>query len=120
MQHSTVATQLGWHHDDRRKNGNASKAGSDGTGSITIMGGSSGLVDAVIVGTVIVGMVDCLSFTIGSSRNSSVPAEVGDRGDRGEEGTSGTVRKSLQSLVSCLFSGDSGSTSDSALDGFWP
>lgn len=117
MQHSTVATQLGWHHDDRRKNGNASKAGSDGTGSITIMGGSSGLVDAVIVGTVIVGMVDCLSFTIGSSRNSSVPAEVGDRG---EEGTSGTVRKSLQSLVSCLFSGDSGSTSDSALDGFWP
>jgi hypothetical protein len=108
MPPSTAANRLGVHqdhHDDRRKNGNASKAGSDGTvgnvskvgsgetDSMVIMGGSSGLLG--MVDTVSVVAVGCRSFTgvtIGRSRNSSVPADVG-RADGREEAPSGTLRK---------------------------
>ena len=128
MPPSTAATRLGVHqdhHDERRKNGNASKAGLDGTvgnvskvgsgetDSMVITGGSSGLlgmVGTVSVDVVSVGRVDrsFTGVTIGRSRNSSVPADVG-RADRREEAPSGTLRKPL-------FCGESGSTSDSALD----
>ena len=131
MPPSTVATRLGVHHDhhdDRRKNGNASKAGSaetggnvskagsartggnvfnavsDETGAMTIIGVSSGFSVMAVVGK-----VDCRSFTgvtvIGSSRNSSVPVDV-RREDRGEEGLPGTTRKASRSS---FFNGESGS-----------
>ena len=118
MPHSAAATRLGVHqdrHDDRRKNGNASKTGSSGTGSMT-GSDSSGLtvIDSDGVDCSIAG-----ATTIGRSRNSSVPVDGrADRGDRGEEGLSGTVRKILRSLASFLFCKDS--ASDAALSGFCP
>ena len=110
--HSTAATRLEVHqdhHDDRRKDGNASKGGLGGTESLS--GGSvrlSAVSSRSLTGT---------TSTTGSSRNSSVPKEVG-RADR--EGSSGTIRETSLSFVSFSFGGGSDSKSDASLVGVFP